>query len=50
MKHNLLKFEGRILVVAILVDGGLNLKWADFGSDDTSPSLGDESFRAAIKR
>lgn len=33
---------------ALLVDGGLNLKWTHMGADHTSLFLKDESFRAAI--
>jgi NAD(P)-dependent dehydrogenase (short-subunit alcohol dehydrogenase family) len=35
---------------AILVDGGLNLKWTHLGADHTSLFLEDENFRAAITR
>ncbi|OBH15803.1 SDR family NAD(P)-dependent oxidoreductase [Mycobacterium sp. E3247] len=35
---------------ALLVDGGLNLRWGHLGADNTSLFLKDESFRAAITR
>ncbi|OBK77460.1 SDR family oxidoreductase [Mycobacterium sp. 1164985.4] len=35
---------------ALLVDGGLNLKWTHLGADNTSLFLKDETFRAEISR
>ncbi|CAJ1586892.1 SDR family oxidoreductase [[Mycobacterium] wendilense] len=35
---------------ALLVDGGLNLRWTHLGADNTSLFLADDSFRAAITR
>lgn len=35
---------------ALLVDGGLNLKWTHLGADNTSLFLKDQSFREAIRR
>ncbi len=44
------KLSSYITGQALLVDGGLNLRWTHLGADNTSLFLADDSFRAAITR